>query len=239
MLSEKQWMPDVVVRFMVALFTSIFLGVLLVSWLNSEYSPLAFDPKLVALVIGTVSFHGMTLLFADRFLREHGTSWVVGFGFGAARRARSLILAVLVGIAALPIALSLGGLSARIMSSFNITPEVQDTVKTLQETGSMETRILIGLLAVGVAPFAEEVVFRGILYPALKQQGYPKLALWGTALLFATMHFNVTLFLPLFFLAVILTLLYETTDNLLAPIVTHGVFNLANFYWLVSRSGVS
>ena len=125
------------------------------------------------------------------------------------------------------------------MSSFNIAPEVQDTVKTLQDTGSMETRIFIGLLAVGVAPFAEEVVFRGILYPALKQQGYPKLALWGTALLFATMHFNVTLFLPLFFLAVILTLLYETTDNLLAPIVTHGVFNLANFYWLVSRSGAS
>jgi membrane protease YdiL (CAAX protease family) len=239
MLSEKQWMPDVVVRFMVALFTSIFLGVLLVSWLNSEYSPLAFDPKLVALVIGTASFHGMTFLFVDRFLREHGTGWVRGFGFGAPRLARSLVLAVLVGVAALPIALSLGGLSARIMSSFNIAPEVQDTVKTLQETGSMETRILIGLLAVGVAPFAEEVVFRGILYPALKQQGYPKLALWGTALLFATMHFNVTLFLPLFFLAVILTLLYETTDNLLAPIVTHGVFNLANFYWLVSRSGAS
>jgi membrane protease YdiL (CAAX protease family) len=41
------------------------------------------------------------------------------------------------------------------------------------------------------------------------------------------------IFLSLTVLAVILTLLYETTDNLLAPILTHSLFNLANFFWLV------
>ncbi|MDA1274752.1 MAG: type II CAAX endopeptidase family protein [Verrucomicrobia bacterium] len=236
MLPEKKWIPEVVLRYLIALFTSIFLGVLFASLLNSEYSPVAYDPRLVNLVVGTMSFHGMALLLTRSFLRQHTTSWSEGFGFDSPRLGRSMIFAVLVGVAILPIALSLGGLSAKILSSLNITPVVQDTVKTLKETESLQTKMLIGILAVGVAPLAEELVFRGILYPAIKQSGFPHLALWGTSLLFATMHFNVTLFLPLFFLAVILTLLYETTNNLLAPIVTHSLFNFANFYWLISRS---
>jgi membrane protease YdiL (CAAX protease family) len=36
------------------------------------------------------------------------------------------------------------------------------------------------------------------------------------------------LFLPLLVLAVALTMIYEWTDNLLAPIVAHGVFNGLN-----------
>lgn len=235
MLSEKHWMPDVVFRFFVALFTSIFLGVLFASWLNSESSPLAFDPRFVTVAVGTLSFHGMAFFLTRSFLRLHGKSWSEGFGLASPRLGRSLMFAVLVGFAVLPIAWSLGGLSAKIMNSFHITPVVQETVKTLKEADSVRLKLLIGFLAVGVAPFAEELVFRGILYPAIKQQGFPRLALWGTSLLFAAIHNNVMIFLPLTFLAVILTLLYETTDNLLAPIVTHSLFNFANFYWLISR----
>jgi membrane protease YdiL (CAAX protease family) len=40
-------------------------------------------------------------------------------------------------------------------------------------------------------------------------------------------------FLPLVVLAVALTWLYEATNNLLAPILAHSLFNMANFFWLV------
>jgi len=45
--------------------------------------------------------------------------------------------------------------------------------------------------------------------------------------------------LPLTFLAVVLTLLYEATDNLLAPIFAHGLFNFVNFLYVLITPGGS
>jgi membrane protease YdiL (CAAX protease family) len=47
--------------------------------------------------------------------------------------------------------------------------------------------------------------------------------------LFALIHFNFAIFLPLQLLAVILVWVYERTDNLLAPIAAHATFNAVNF----------
>jgi membrane protease YdiL (CAAX protease family) len=46
--------------------------------------------------------------------------------------------------------------------------------------------------------------------------------------LFALIHFDAGTFVPLFIFALALTWLYETTDNLLAPIFAHSLFNAAN-----------
>ena len=71
-------------------------------------------------------------------------------------------------------------------------------------------------------------MFRGVLYPAIKQLGYPRTALWGTAALFAAIHGNLPIFLPLMALGLALALLYEVTNNLLASITAHGLFNAVN-----------
>ena len=57
--------------------------------------------------------------------------------------------------------------------------------------------------------------------------------LWGTSLLFAAVHMNLVTFVPLATLAVVLTMLYERTDNLLAPITAHVLFNALNFATLL------
>jgi membrane protease YdiL (CAAX protease family) len=238
MLTEKPWKPESVLRYLMALFGSIFLGVLLVKWLNARADQWNLDPKMVTLVVGTLSFHGMALFLTSFFLQEHQTGWANGFGFDSPQLGRSVMLAVVVGLSVLPIIWSLGRLSAKVMDRFHFDPVVQETVQTLQTADSFELKMLIGFFAVIVAPVAEELVFRGILYPTVKQRGFPRLALWGTSILFAVIHSNAMIFLPLLFLAVILTLLYETTNNLLAPILTHSLFNLANFFWLISRTGL-
>jgi membrane protease YdiL (CAAX protease family) len=220
---------------MLGLFASILLGVLLLNWLHSSYVPFRVNPKIATLLVGTISFHGMVLVLTGVLLREHQMTWSTGFGFDSPRLSRSLLLAIVVGLAILPIVWSLGQLSAKVMTSIHVDPVVQDTVQTLQSTLSLRLKIMIGVMAVVVAPVAEELVFRGILYPTIKQRGFPRLAFWGTSLLFAAIHSNAMIFLPLTFLAVILTLLYETTNNLLAPIVTHSLFNFANFFWLISQ----
>ena len=95
--------------------------------------------------------------------------------------------------------------------------------------GTWLPRLVLGVITILLAPAAEEVLFRGILYPWVKQAGYPRLALWGTALVFAAIHLNLATFVPLAVLAVALTLLYERTGNLLAPITAHALFNGFNF----------
>jgi membrane protease YdiL (CAAX protease family) len=79
-----------------------------------------------------------------------------------------------------------------------------------------------------LAPVAEEFIFRGTLYPFIKQLGWPKLALVGVSFLFALIHLNAPTFVPLFVLALAFTWLYEKTDCLLAPIAAHSLFNTAN-----------
>jgi membrane protease YdiL (CAAX protease family) len=72
------------------------------------------------------------------------------------------------------------------------------------------------------------------LYPAIKRIGFRRLALWGSSLLFAAIHLNFLTFVPLLLLSLGLTLLYENTDNLLAPITAHAFFNTLNFVMFFS-----
>ena len=96
---------------------------------------------------------------------------------------------------------------------------------TKEEYGAL---LFFVLMAVVVAPIAEELLFRGILYPAIKQIGHPRLAVIGTALLFALFHVNLLTFASLTVVALVLIVLYEKTDNLIAPIIAHAIFNTSN-----------
>jgi hypothetical protein len=57
----------------------------------------------------------------------------------------------------------------------------------------------------------------------------------GVSALFALIHFDAAIFIPLFVLAMGLTWLYETTGNLLAPIAAHAVFNAVNMALLALK----
>lgn len=84
---------------------------------------------------------------------------------------------------------------------------------------------LIAVLVVVVAPFTEELVFRGFLYGVLRRPFGPMAAMATTALLFAAIHQNLPALPALFLLAVGLTLAYERTGSLWTPILMHALFN--------------
>lgn len=90
--------------------------------------------------------------------------------------------------------------------------------------------------AVGLAPVAEELVYRGLLQQGLRAAGLGTgAAIALTSALFALMH--LTVLVPgarLSGLAVLMALsigwgvLYERTGRMAAPIVAHAAFNAAN-----------
>jgi membrane protease YdiL (CAAX protease family) len=95
---------------------------------------------------------------------------------------------------------------------------------------------IMAFTAIVLAPIAEEALFRGILYTTLKQRGFRRLAWWGNAVMFGIIHANLTALLPMIFLGLIWTWLYERTQNLLAPIAGHMTFNAISFFLLATNT---
>jgi len=107
-------------------------------------------------------------------------------------------------------------------------PDLQEKVKELLETKDWALRIGFFFSACVLAPVSEEMVFRGFLYPALKRFSHPFVAATVVAGMFAVIHLSLSALLPLFILALLLTLAYEWTGSLAAPILVHAGFNLTN-----------
>lgn len=78
-----------------------------------------------------------------------------------------------------------------------------------------------------VSPVVEELVFRGIVFSSLKRNLGLKAAVFGSAFLFGAIHGNVVQMLYGTLMGILMAVLYEKYDKLLAPILFHGVANIA------------
>lgn len=235
-LPERKWEAEPLLRFVAGVCFCLSIGALASSAVLPKAAFATQEGKFFLFVTNSLVLHGGTLLLVAVLLRQHGIGWCDGFGFRREGIVRTLGLAFAGVLVALPVALLLQQLSAMGMKSVSVQPEVQVVVQTLQATQTLQQRVFFAFVAILGAPVVEEIIFRGILYPAIKQRGWPQLALWGTSLLFALTHANTATFLPLTFLAMVLVFLYERTGNLLAPILTHSLFNAANYFALVFQS---
>jgi membrane protease YdiL (CAAX protease family) len=171
------------------------------------------------------------LVFVICFMRARAIKWADAFGLRQNRR-HAILAGVMVACIFLPVAEGLQWGSYHFMTNLRLEPQEQEAVRALRVTNAWTNRLVLAALALFLAPVVEEIFFRGMLYPAIKQAGFPRLAIWGVSLLFALVHFNLVSFVPLFVLAILLTALYEYTDNLLAPISAHALFNALNFAML-------
>jgi membrane protease YdiL (CAAX protease family) len=237
-LSDRNWKLESVLRLALGVFFCFCVGTLLAALVRGPADPKA-APSVTRIVVSGLAFQGAILALAWRFLREHQTNWTAGFGLR-----RSLWKAVGLGIGMvalfLPLAWGLQIGSIKIMESFGLKYSEQLALIALRNSGSVGQFIALGVITILLAPVAEEILFRGVLYPAAKQFGYPRAALWGTSALFATIHFSLAIFVPLLLLAALLVWLYEKTDNLLAPIAAHVAFNAVNFtlFFVVSHERI-
>lgn len=185
------------------------------------------DESLGNIVVGTLSLQGASWLLIPLFLRQHQTGWREAFGFRGPKIKHPLPL-TLGFIVVFAVVMLLQCSCILMLKKFGWPVEDQAAVKLVTDAKSLWTVVYLGVFAVVIAPVAEEFIFRGMLFPFIKQLGFPKLAWFGVSFLFALIHADKTIFIPLFVLALALTWLYEKTDNLLAPITAHALFNAAN-----------
>jgi membrane protease YdiL (CAAX protease family) len=229
MSSRKPWQPELVLLFCGAQLLCLAFGILAAALLHrAGVNDFKNEDDFGNILLATLSFQGVTWVLIPIFLRLHQVHWRDAFGLRRLEFLRALGWAAVVLIIILPIALALEHVSDAALQQIGWQPKSQEAVELLMDAPLWPTGVYLGIFAVVLAPVAEEFIFRGVLFPFVKQLGYPKLAWFGVSLLFALIHGSAAIFIPLFALALALTWLYEKTGNLLAPIAAHSLFNAAN-----------
>jgi membrane protease YdiL (CAAX protease family) len=236
MLTQKSWRAEAVIQLIAGVVAFLCVGVLLAGVLQKIGVP-AFkkEDSLANILLATLSFQGATWVLILIFLKQHGANWRAAFGFRNSNLTKSLLLATGVLIIMLPIILELEQFSAQFLQKIGWPLADQHAVELILNAKSPWLRGYLAFFAIVLAPVAEEFIFRGVLFPFVKQLGYPKFAWFGVSFLFALIHVNTPTLVPLFVLALVLTWLYQKTDCLLAPIAAHSLFNTANLIILFTQ----
>ncbi|HEX5398627.1 MAG TPA: type II CAAX endopeptidase family protein [Verrucomicrobiae bacterium] len=191
------------------------------------------------ILVATLSFQGATWLLIPIYLHLNEINWRDFFGLRTANALRAVGWAIAALIVLLPVAAGLERLSELGLQRLGWESQPEEAVRLLLNAPLWPTGIYLGVFAIVLAPVAEEFIFRGVLFPFVKQLGWPKMAWVGVSFLFALIHASPGIFVPLFVLALGLTWLYEKTGNLLASIVAHSLFNAANLVLLVLADELS
>jgi membrane protease YdiL (CAAX protease family) len=130
--------------------------------------------------------------------------WAVGLGCGL------MILSLLFNL-----------IYAAFLSLFNL--QIQPDIAVMFES----TRFPLALLFGGavVAPFVEEVFFRGFVFSGLRQRLGWKQAALASAGLFALAHFIPTSLLPILILGLIFAFLYQFSGSIWPAVLMHMLTN--------------
>jgi len=137
-----------------------------------------------------------------------------------------ILIAIFGGIASIYICGNLvGNFSQDYLSGIFSELKVQDPVKAFKESASSASLVVKIVLACVAAPLAEELIFRGYIYGAVKRFTSPVFAAVVSGALFAAAHGNLGALIPLWSLAILLVISYEWTKCLWVPIGIHAFFN--------------
>ncbi len=179
----------------------------------------------VALFWATLGVNVVILIYLLAFFqKKYRIDWE-DFGLYKERLKNYIGLGALGYLGFIPIFFILVFLSATLCSIFGFEPKPHVIIDIFKEEKSIFVLASLAIFAAIIGPIFEEILFRGVLYPALRKKIGRNRALAITSIFFAVIHFNVFQFIPILGLGFVLTLLYEKTNNLIPSITLHALNN--------------
>ncbi|MFO0748702.1 MAG: type II CAAX endopeptidase family protein [Myxococcota bacterium] len=140
------------------------------------------------------------------------------------RRLMGLLMWSVPGASALMVVTTLAlSLSVAV---FGPPTALQTALQVVSGDGRPETFALITLAAVVISPVMEEILFRGFLFRNLRDTMGRGPAVLVSGLIFAVIHLEPALIVPLAAMGAALALLYEWSGSLLVPIMAHALWNM-------------
>lgn len=208
------------------------IAVLLVATIFEVGIVAAFDPDLDSLAARLVT---QALLAATLVAVAFAAS--VGRAGGDAPRALGLRRPIhpAIGLAA---SAYLGYIVMALLYASFVHPQQEDVTRDLGFGQGHLGAIAAGILIIGVAPFSEEVFFRGFIFGGLRQRLPFPLAALISAAIFGLFHYtgpdSIGVVPQLGFLGLALAWLYEETGSIWPTMGVHAVNNALAFALLTS-----
>lgn len=198
----------------------MLLASLLASGLAYEFSNVKDPQRLIVWVLlSTILFSSLLVVYIIFRFRTHFLSIL--------RNPRTYLAGSLrIYLLTLPFLVAVLSLSFWIFRQFGLDPLPQDIVLFYMETDSPAVLFLLFFTSCFIAPFAEEVIFRGLLYSAIRHRFAMPFSVAVSAFIFALFHNEVFSFFALFFLGCVLAYFYEKHKNLWVPVGIHFFNNL-------------
>jgi uncharacterized protein len=183
-------------------------------------------------IIGVIPAHLLTLLLAWILITEFGRRpfwkslkffWPPSLGLWKGVGLSAVFAALLLGVGLLVTYLIGGGKT--------------DLDKLIES--SYQARVVTAILAIFTAPLVEEIVYRGMLYPASERLLGMGWAIAIVSFLFAAVHYlqyqnNLGVFTAIVILSVSLTVIRAVSKSLMIPFVVHLIFNgVQSIYFVI------
>lgn len=200
----------------------------LVEWLKSP-------PLLLVQIGSTLVAHLITLAICWPIVTKMGTRrfWA---SLGWHWAGRSPLFWVLFSAGVIVALVGFSQVAVRFL------PESQDTTFAELLRSSTEVRIAVALMATLSAPIVEEIIYRGVLFSALRSRAGVAASVVLVTMLFASVHFvqywgawvSIS---GLVFLSLILTLVRERTGSILPSVMIHFVNNAFFSVLIIANKG--
>lgn len=216
-------LPDAAIGWLVAYVFAMLAGAIVLG--AGGYLETADDAPLTWTMAASVplwiAFVAVCVVVADR--KGHG--WIRDFH--VAIKAVDVPIGVVAGVLSqfvLVVVISWPILKISGQSAEDLAKPAQDLADKVNGVGGS----LLFMVVVGViAPFAEELFFRGLVFRALEKRWNRWWALGLSSAAFAFTHFQLLQFLPLAAAGAVFGYLVIRTDRLGPAIVAHMAFNLS------------
>lgn len=179
---------------------------------------------LVALLSGVVALIAYASMLAPAIViaRRRGVRFAEAFGFRRFR-ARAAVIGTL--------SLIVGGIAVTVyynswLRAIGVDPP-SNTVPLVEGFGTGPIAMAVGFLLVGVvAPFVEEVTFRGVVFAGLRGRFGTAWAAVASGLLFGIVHLQPLETVPLAVIGIVLAWVFLSSKSLWPAIIAHGAYNV-------------
>lgn len=170
----------------------------------------------------------LIMIFLTLFIIYQRRGKFRDYGIPGLAIGRHFLLGIFVGVCLLAISIYTEQLAAEWFSL-----QVHPGVVALRSANGWMQLIPVFLMAGLISPIAEEFFYRVLIYLPLKKKVGRFLGVLLAAMIFAFTHFSAAWLGELLLVAIALTLLYEQTHSLIAPISAHIALNTGKLLLLL------
>ena len=188
-----------------------------------------------AMLVMSIAFHWPVIVYLAIRYRVAGITWFDAFGIQRRGLGRALCGGTLAYLGMMPIVFVYMMAYHLCLRTLQVDIELQDVAHAITQEPVTVARLYFYLLGIIIAPVAEELLFRGVLFPLLARWVGLLPGVLLVSVLFAAIHWHVPSLLPLFVVSVCLCMAYAYSRSLTVPIVMHILFNAVHLLLLQTQ----